>query len=150
MPSLELLRVQVATERETLNRHVESLDAKAGIVLGFSGVLVGLGATANSAVANTVAFQMGLGFAVLAAVLAVTSFFPTSSYPVLRVGRIRQSLTAQAEETSLALLDTQIDMVNRITRMLARKGRRVRLSVSNLATAAFLVVLGTLLSGGPR
>jgi hypothetical protein len=37
---------EVATERETTNAHAESLDGKAGVNLGCSGVLVGLGATA--------------------------------------------------------------------------------------------------------
>jgi hypothetical protein len=64
MPSLELLLDQVASERASLTGHVESLDVKAGVVLGFSGVLVGLGATATSAVSNTVVFQIGLAFAV--------------------------------------------------------------------------------------
>jgi hypothetical protein len=43
--SLDLILDQVASERETMNTHAESLDTKAGVVLGFSGVLVGLGAS---------------------------------------------------------------------------------------------------------
>jgi hypothetical protein len=37
LPSLDLLLDQVARERETMNSHAESLDTKAGVVLGFSG-----------------------------------------------------------------------------------------------------------------
>ena len=69
LPSLELLFDQVGSERETLRAHGESLDAKAGIVLGFSGVLIGLGATAQPAASNTIVFQIGLGVAVVAAIL---------------------------------------------------------------------------------
>lgn len=53
LPSLELVSRQVARERETMNAHAESLDTKAGVVLGFAGVLVGLGATAQSLVSVT-------------------------------------------------------------------------------------------------
>ena len=44
LPSLDVVAGQVAAERETMNSHAESLDSKAGVVLGFAGVLVGLGA----------------------------------------------------------------------------------------------------------
>ncbi len=42
LPSLSILFDQVTAERGTMNAHAESLDTKAGVVLGFSGVLVGL------------------------------------------------------------------------------------------------------------
>jgi hypothetical protein len=42
LPSLSLLMDQVTSEREAMNAHAESLDTKAGVVLGFIGVLVGL------------------------------------------------------------------------------------------------------------
>jgi hypothetical protein len=38
LPSLDLLADQVASERETMTSHAESLDTKAGVVLGFAGV----------------------------------------------------------------------------------------------------------------
>jgi hypothetical protein len=77
-----------------MHAHAESLDSKAGVVLGFAGVLVGLGATAQSAVSDEVAFQVGLGFAVFAALFAAVSFLPRR-YPVLEVARLRENnLTA--------------------------------------------------------
>jgi len=72
----------------------ESLDSKAGVVLGFAGILVGLGATAQPAISGRGVFQVGLGFAVLAAMVAALSFLPRR-YPVLTVRRLRDSnLTA--------------------------------------------------------
>jgi hypothetical protein len=76
LPSLDLVARQVALERQTMNSHAESLDTKAGVVLGFAGVLVGLGATAQQAVSAEVPFEVGLGFAVLSALLAALSFLP--------------------------------------------------------------------------
>jgi hypothetical protein len=72
LPSLSLIVEQVAIERETTNDHAESLDTKAGVVLGFAGVLVGLGATVQGNVLDKLVFQMGL--AVLSAALAAWGF----------------------------------------------------------------------------
>ncbi len=111
VPSLALLVTQVASEREGMNAHAESLDTKAGVVLGFSGVLVGLGATTQSVVSDRLVFQIGLAGAVAAALLAAWAFLPRR-YPVLEVYRLRQSyLTAPQAETRLHLLDTQVQMV---------------------------------------
>lgn len=47
-PSLELVLNQVSSERDAINARRDSLDTKASLVLGFSGVLVGLSATATA------------------------------------------------------------------------------------------------------
>ena len=60
LPSMQMIAAQVATERETMKSHAESLDTKAGVVLGFAGVLVGLGATAQGFISNRFLFQAGL------------------------------------------------------------------------------------------
>jgi hypothetical protein len=150
LPSLAILVAQVASERETMNTHAESLDTKAGVVLGFAGVLVGLGATAQLAVSERLLVQIGLGMAVVAALLAAWGFLPRG-YPVLEVYRLRQRyLTALESETRLHLLDTQIEMVQEAADLVRRKGRRIRLSVGCLASAAGLVVAGTLVAIGGR
>jgi hypothetical protein len=69
-PSLELVLDQVASERNAINTHTDSLDTKAGLVLGFSGVLVGLSATAQQVDFKSTLFRAGLEVAVLAAGLA--------------------------------------------------------------------------------
>lgn len=148
LPSLTIVLAQVCAERETMNAHAESLDAKAGVVLGFAGVLVGLGATARVAVSGSVIFQVGLAVAVVAAIFAAWAFFPRR-YPVLQVERLRQAtLTASEAETRLVLLDTQIEMVNDIARLLRQKGWRVKAAVSCLALAATLVGAGMLMPAG--
>jgi hypothetical protein len=139
---------QVASERDGMNMHAESLDTKAGVVLGFAGVLVGLGATAQSIVTDRLVFQIGLSSAVAAALLAAWAFLPRR-YPVLEVYRLRQSyLTAPEAETRLHLLDTQIQMVQEAADLVKRKGRRIRVSVGCLANAAAFVVAGTLIATG--
>ena len=150
LPSLVIVLAQVAAERETMNAHAESLDGKAGVVLGFAGVLVGLGATAQVAVAGKVVFEVGLAVAVVAAVLAAWAFLPRR-YPVLEVERLRQAnLTASEAETRLELLDTQIEMVKEAAALVRQKGWRVRAAVGCLAVAAALVVTGILTAIGGR
>ena len=150
LPSLAIVLAQVAAERETMNAHAESLDGKAGVVLGFAGVLVGLGATAQAAVSDGIVFQIGLAVAVVAALLAAWAFLPRR-YPVLEVERLRQAnLTASEAETRLELLDTQIEMVKEAATLVRQKGWRVRAAVGCLATAAALVVAGILTPMGGR
>jgi hypothetical protein len=139
---------QVSTERETMRSHAESLDAKAGVVLGFAGILVGLGATAQSGIANEAAFRVGLCAGVLAALLAAWAFVPRR-YPVLEARRLRDMyLTAPEDETRLDLLDTQIDMVDQTAALLKIKGYKLSAAVACLAAAAALIVIGTLVAGG--
>jgi hypothetical protein len=148
LPSLKVLLDQVAAERETMNAHAESLDTKAGVILGFAGVLVGLGATAQAAISSDAVFQSGLAVAVAAAGLAAWSVLPRP-YPVMQVLPARQKLLgARESETQLQLLDLQIKMVMEVAEQVKKKGARVRWSVTCLAIATALIVIGTLSAGG--
>ena len=130
-----------------MNTHAESLDTKAGVVLGFAGVLVGLGATAQTTISTELAFRIGLGFGVGAALVAALAFLPRK-YPVVEVLPLRGLLTTSENETKLKLLDAQIDMVMETAALVKHKGRRVKTAVALLAVAAALVVTGTLLATG--
>jgi hypothetical protein len=150
LPSMRLIAAQVEFERETMNSHAESLDTKAGVVLGFAGVLVGLGATAQGFISNRLLFQAGLVAGVTAGVLAAWAFLPRR-YPVIEVLRLRERyLTAPEEVTQPHLLDTQIEMVRQAADLVRRKGRRVKASVVCLAGAAAAVVAGTLMATGGK
>jgi hypothetical protein len=145
--SLGVILDQVASERETMNTHAESLDTKAAVVLGFSGVLVGLGATAQTSISSQWAFEIGLALGVAAAFAAALAFLPRK-YPVVEVLPLRDLLTAPEEETRLKLLDAQINMVIESAALVKHKGRRVKAAVGLLAVAAALIVAGTLVATG--
>jgi hypothetical protein len=131
-----------------MDHHAESLDTKAGVVLGFAGILVGLGATAQPQVSSTGLFRSGLLVAVLSGVLAVLAFLPRK-YPVIETLQLRQRyLTAPAAETRLYLLDTQIKMVGQAADLVKRKGRRLLLALAALAVSVGLVMAGTLVGTG--
>jgi len=72
--SLALLIEISKSERDAQLSHFDSLDTKAGLVLGFAGVLIALGGAPGSV--------LGLGsiiLAALAAAMAVASFWPRNS-----------------------------------------------------------------------
>jgi hypothetical protein len=139
---------QVAAEREIMSARAESLDTKAGVVLGFAGVLVGLGANAQPTISANGVFQAGLGTAVVAAASAAFAFAPRK-LPVLDMRPVRDKyLTKDESAAQLRLLDTQIAMIKMTADVVKQKGRRLRVAVICLAIAAVLVVLGTLTSGG--
>jgi hypothetical protein len=145
LPSPELIASRVEAQLDVQLRHFDGLDNKAGIVLGFAGILVaiGNGATIALAVAGRVA-------AVAAAVLALWAFLPRK-YPVLDMRKLRDRyLRADLEFTTLHLLDTEIRMEERASALLDRKAFRLKLAVGLLATAALMIAAGTLLDGGMR
>ena len=105
LPSLDVLLEMVERERAQQQAHFESLDSKAGVTLGFSGAIAALATDVDRAVA-----EVGVAFAVLAAVLAVLSFRPRG-HPVIEVRRLRSYLPAEPSFTKLRLFDTEAYMV---------------------------------------
>jgi len=80
--ALDLLGQEILAEREAQLRHFESQDAKAGVILGFSGILVALAGPAG------VVHAAVLAVAFAAAISALMAFFPRS-FPALDVHAIR-------------------------------------------------------------
>lgn len=143
LPSLELIAGAVAGELEALTHHVEALDTKAGVILGFAGVLAGLAVSRGQPIA-----QLGIIIDVVAGLLAVFAFLPRK-WPVLRAKSLREKyLTAQATGTQLHLLDTRIAMVEEASDLLARKGKLVTYALVSLMVAIALIVGGGMIPVG--
>lgn len=138
--ALELLGQEIKDEREAQLRHFESQDAKAGIVLGFSGVLVAIGglpASLADAAVHLVAFA--------ASALALSAFFPRS-FPALDVYEVRRSYEmSDAAFLRVHLIDTRIAMLGKASVMIERRTRRLRSAVILLALAIAIVALNALI-----
>lgn len=95
LPSLSLLSDEVASELTAQERRGDALDTKAGVLLGFAGVLVGLTVgQLHGFVAHS-----GTVLAGVAALLATVAFGPRS-YSTLALRRLRETyMTAAAEFT---------------------------------------------------
>ncbi|MCA1571597.1 MAG: hypothetical protein LC798_15015 [Chloroflexi bacterium] len=142
LPSLDLIAWRVEAQLEHQLRHFDGLDNKAGVVLGFAGVLV---AIADGF--GPLAFA-GRIVAVGAGLLALWAFLPRK-YPVLNTRRLRDRyLRADPGFTKLHLVDTQIRMEERASALLDRKAFRLKLAVGLLALAILLIAGSMLLSGG--
>ncbi|MPZ93131.1 MAG: hypothetical protein GEU68_16210 [Actinobacteria bacterium] len=142
LPSVDLVASQVKLQLEHQLKHFDGLDNKAGIVLGFAGVLV---AIANGSEPLTIAGRIA---AVGAALLSLWAFLPRK-YPVLDTRKLRDRyLRADPGFTKLHLLDTQIRMEEEASALLARKASRLKLAVGLLAVGVLLSAAGMLVTGG--
>lgn len=138
LPSLDLLLELVQAERDKQLGHFDALDGKAGIVLGFSGLLITLAPEASRV------FRIGGVLAAAgAAALALWSFWPRQ-FPVLEPSPLRRYLRAEEAFTQLTVLDTLEDLVNEGSAVLEGKGRRLRWALIALVVAAALFAVGIL------
>ena len=144
--SIEILGSEVREQLASQLVHLEAVDAKAGVVLGFAGLLV------------AVAPDTGPGWAavsrlagVVAAVLALLAFFPRE-YPLVDLTQLRRSkLGSQPDELRLALMDTSLMLLDHALFLDEYKSRRLRSSIVALVAAIILTFVGLVLgptSGG--
>jgi hypothetical protein len=135
--SLSVVREEVRAERDSQVRYFDSIDAKAGILLGFAGALVAL-----SPVRTDVLVEMGRSVGIVSGFLALWTFWPRRYWSTdLRPLRDRY-LAAEPEFTTLRLLDTQIDMVERTAEILRSKAIRLKAAMIALAIAVLLTGIG--------
>ena len=136
--SLEPLLAQIDKERIAQLQHFDSLDAKAGIVLGLAGALIAL-----SGGGDPVFVISGRAAAVISAGCALWAFWPRT-LGVVNMAELREHyLSAEEAFTKLSLLDTQIEMLGRTRPLLQHKARRLKLAMSSLAGSALLLSIGT-------
>jgi hypothetical protein len=139
LPSLSLLNEAAVDELGAQERRADALDSKAGVLLGFAGVLVGLSVDKLPGVGH-----IATGAAALAGLLAAAAFIPRL-YPTLALRHLRNSyLTSEEEFTRLRLLDTRIGMYERNQPRLARKANLVRGSTVVLGLAVLLAVVASI------
>ncbi len=138
LPSLELVADEIRAQRGELIRHLEALDAKAGIVLGSAGLVAALAAQHV-----TWARVGGLVIAVFAAVVAVGALFP-QRLPTWDVGDLQRYVVAEPAFTRVTMLDATIRMVGEIKLNADRKLARLRMAAALLALAAVATAVGTI------
>ena len=136
LPSLDLLLELVQQERGKQLAHLDALDNKAGIVLGFAGLLITLAPDVS------VGFQLvGVGAGTASIAMALAAFWPRR-FPVLEPSALRRYLRADDSFTRLTVHDTFEDFVNEGSDILHAKGRRLGLALSALSLAATAMALG--------
>jgi hypothetical protein len=134
-PSRSVVRAELDVELGLLERRSAAVDTKAGLVLGFAGVLVGLTKDVQSWI--TVAGQV---LAVLAAVMAIRAFLPRYGGAVNPMTLRRKYLTTDKAVTELSVLDTRLMLKEQDEAALRVKARRVRAAVVLLVLAIAVLV----------
>lgn len=140
MPSLDLIAGEIRAERDALVRHLDALDAKAGIVLGSAGVVAAIAAQRVSATYGT-----GLGISVLAALTALAALIP-QRLPVWDVDDLRRYVVAEPVFTTTTMLDSSIDMVRELKLVLELKIDRLRVAALLLGLAVVATAFGTIVA----
>ncbi len=131
--SLDLLIEINQAERGAHLSHFESLDTKAGLVLGFAGVLIGLGNRTWLGIASVL-------LAVLAACTSVGSFWPRR-FPSFDPNRLGDYAASELPFTQLTILDTLEVMLDESGRMLQVKSRRLKGALISLTASVVLAAV---------
>jgi hypothetical protein len=140
LPSLDLLLQVMMLERDKQLAHFDGLDAKAGILLAFNGVLIVISHGIR------LAFLLpGVILASASAGFALISFWPRD-YPVLDPVGLRKYLTYESEVTRRKLHDAIAEMVKRGSRVLEAKARSLRWALILLLVAALTFGAGIITS----
>ncbi len=137
LPSLELLAAEADRERDAVLRHTDAVETKGGVILGAAAALTALGTASPLRV-------VALPSSLLAALAAVGVLWPRL-FPIrdLRLTRERY-LASEPAFTSLMLLDSTIEMVERTRRMLERKARCLQIAAALLVLAGSAIATGTI------
>lgn len=139
LPSLEIVLEIARAERTLLANHFDSLDTKAGVVLGSAGVLIALSPDLGSwlSIASIVA-------SILAATLAVATFWPRQQ-PSLIGDALKRYVQAEPVFTRVRILDSLAPMLQDSRHLLQRKGLILKLAMVSLAIAGFMLSVDQIL-----
>lgn len=134
LPSLELILDVLRSSRAERREHFDALDQKAGLALGFAGVVVTLSHDIPQPWR-----AVGVVAAVIAAGLSLWAFWPRE-YDVL--DNLRDYLAAPREQTQQVLVDTLALMNANTDESMGRKARRLKMALLALALAALVLGAG--------
>lgn len=146
-PSLQVVEAELDRAELASQQRTQSLDSKAGLILGAAGVIVAL-AVGHESVLLTV----GQGLAVLAGGTAGLAFFPRPGGAINPQSLLDRYLDQPDQQTRLTLLATRADLYQAGEEALKRKFFWLRWSVALLLLAAAVVLAGSIVDvvrGGP-
>jgi hypothetical protein len=132
----ELILTAITAERTSRIALLETIDARAGVLLGFA---VALTALAPQDV--DVLVESGRGAAVLGALTALATFWPRE-YGNLDVGLLADSVGAERAFIERSLIQAQREIVVGVTELNAKKVRRLRIGMVLIAIASISITLG--------
>ena len=138
-PSLDVIRTELDIRLTEQERRGGAFDNRAGLVLAFGGVLIGL-----SPESPTVWHILGQVAAAIAAAIAGSALWPRVSGSVGPRQLRANYLMHDPEHTKLRLLDTRIWLYERDEERLETKVARLKIAVLVLASSVPLMLMGSI------
>lgn len=138
-PSLQVVEAELDRAELASQQRTQSLDSKAGLILGAAGVIVAL-TVGHESVLRTV----GQALAVVAGITAGRAFFPRPGGAINPQSLLDRYLEQPAQQTRLTLLATRADLYQAGEEALKRKFYWLRWSVALLLLAAAAVLAGSI------
>ena len=134
--SLSLILEMTSHEREARASLLESLDARAGVLLGFTAALAALAPRDVNMVV-----EGGRIVAVLGGLSALYTFWPRE-HGSLDVDGLVEFATAEIAFTRRNLVVAQREIVLALTELLVKKIRRLRVGMISIGCAALSIATG--------
>ena len=134
--SLSLILETIIGERSARSALLETIDARAGVLLGFAAALAAL---APEDVGLFVEF--GRVAAVLGGIAALATFWPRE-YGSVDVDSLSDFATAEHVFTGRSLVDAQKEIVLGMTELLVKKIQRLRVGMLLVGGAALSIATG--------
>ncbi|HMF09353.1 MAG TPA: hypothetical protein VKJ00_09485 [Thermoanaerobaculia bacterium] len=142
-PSLDIIYAAVLRTRAAQREHAESLDLKAGILLGFVASILAV----SLSLRDSPVAELGRLAAATSALLATWSFWPRN-FPEVDPGMLRRLyMTSDSGLTTKVLADTELQACLEAMRLIAAKATRLKGATASLALATVLLFLGALIGG---
>jgi hypothetical protein len=140
LEGLDTVAAVVGAELEAQDRRGNAIDTKAGLILGFSGVLAGIQLHGMSDARLPV-----VGLDGVAAVIALIALLPRP-FPGLVPRHIRAYAPWSADQVKLQLMDTRIEIFETTRRKLNRKASFLLAGSISLLAAVVATVVASALS----
>jgi hypothetical protein len=134
--SLSLVLETITREREAKLVLLATIDARAGVLLGFAAALAALAPDGVNVIV-----EIGRATAVLGDLAALATFWPREHGSV-DVDRLIDFATAEVVFTRRTLAETQREIVLALTELLVKKNRRLQLGMILIGGAAGAIATG--------
>jgi hypothetical protein len=145
LPALKLVDAEVKAAVEVLERRSDNLDTKAGLCLGFAGVLAGI--LLRAGFDSSAAAYVALGNDFLVAALSLLGY-RTRSKPVLNPRQLRRYIEGDEASVRLVLLDTRVLQSEEFGRRLRRQATLINAALVGLLLAVTATAIAAVQSLG--
>jgi hypothetical protein len=134
--SLSLVLETITREREAKLVLLATIDARAGVLLGFAAALAALAPDGVNVIV-----EIGRATAVLGGLSALATFWPRE-HGSIDVDRLIDFATAELVFTRRSLAEAYREIVVTLTELLVKKNRRLRLGMILIGGAALAIATG--------